>query len=215
MACKGHSEATELDKWIDEVGESTSEWELLDEEVVDGEHLDFNFEAELNQITGEKIELASTPTARPNARSSQDGVNKSYNDFYKVRYVYATDNFLVNKSGTSREFCEKMVGANKVYRKEDIVNVDSNKVNFGFGHKTDEYPKGEPYNLFLYKGGPQCRHYWLRRIYKTSLRNAKQPISDAEVIGYTKARSEGFTAERNDKLVAIPPQRMKNNGYYN
>jgi hypothetical protein len=215
MACKGHSEATELDKWINEVGEDTSEWELVDEEVVDGEHLDFNFENELNKIAGEKIELAEAITARPNARSSQDGVNKSYNDFYKVRYVYATDNFLVNKSGTSREFCEKMVAAKKVYRKEDIVNVDSNKVNFGFGHKTDEYPQGEPYNLFLFKGGPQCRHFWLRRIYKTSLRNAKQPISDEQVIGYTKAVSEGFTAERNDKLVAIPPQRMENNGYYN
>ena len=213
------SEITELDKWINEVGESSSEWELLDEEVVDGEHLDFNFETELNKIAGEKIELAEDDakaiTARPNARSSQDGVNKSYNDFYKVRYVYATDNFLVNKSGTSRDFCTKMVEAKKVFRKEDIVNVDSNKVNFGFGHKTDEYPEGEPYKMFLYKGGPQCRHFWLRRIYKTSLRNAKQPISDAEVIGYTKARSEGFTAERNDKLVAIPPQRMENNGYYN
>jgi len=209
------SEKTELDNWINEVGEDTSEWELLEEEVVDGEHLDFDFEAELNNITNEKIELASTPTARPNARSSQDGVNKSYNDFYKVRYVYATDNFLVNKSGTSRDFCTKMVEAKKVFRKEDIVNVDSNKVNFGFGHKSDEYPEGEPYNLFLFKGGPQCRHFWLRRIYKTSLRNAKQPISDAEVIGYAKARSEGFTAERNDKLVAIPPQRMENNGYYN
>ena len=41
------------------------------------------------------------------------------------------------------------------------------------------------------------------------------PIVDAEVIGYTKAVSEGFTAERNNKLVAIAPQRMKNNGYYN
>ena len=142
-------------------------------------------------------------------------MNKSYNDYYKVRYVYATDNFLVNKSGTSREFCELMVAAKKVYRKEDLVNVDSNKVNFGFGHPTTDFPKGEPYNIFLYKGGPQCRHFFLRKIFKTSLRNAKQPIKDADVISYTKAVSEGFTAKRNDKLVAIAPQRMKNNGYYN
>ena len=203
-----------LSKFIEEFGEDMPEdWELVEEEMVDGEHLHFNFEAELNKIASEKIELAEDDakaiTARPNARSSQDGVNKSYNDYYKVRYVYTTDNFLVNKSGTSREFCELMVGANKVYRKEDVVNANSLELNPGFGR----YGK-EEYNLFLFKGGPQCRHYWLRRIYKTSLRNAKKPIIDADVISYTKALSEGFTIKRNDRLVAIPPQRMKDNGYY-
>ena len=221
MACESHDEMLNLEKtdlcnWIDQVGEDIPEgWEMLDEEVVDGEHLDFDFEKELNNMLNEKYDLASTVTARPNARSSQDGVNKSFNDYYKVRYVYATDNFLVNKSGTSREFCQKMVEAEKLYRKEDLVNVDSNKVNFGFGHPTDAYPDGEPYNIFLYKGGPQCRHFFLRKIFKTSLRNAKSKINDSQVISYTKAKSEGFTAERNDKLVAIAPQRMKNNGYYN
>lgn len=221
MACESHDEMlnfekTDLCNWIDQVGEDIPEgWEMLDEEVVDGEHLDFDFEKELNDMLNEKYDLASTVTARPNARSSQDGVNKSFNDYYKVRYVYATDNFLTNKSGTSREFCQKMVEAEKLYRKEDLVNVDSNKVNFGFGHPTDSYPEGEPYNIFLYKGGPQCRHFFLRKIFKTSLRNAKSKINDSQVISYTKAKSEGFTAERNDKLVAIAPQRMKNNGYYN
>ena len=140
----------------------------------------------------------------------KDGVNKSYNDYYKVRYVYATDNFLKNKSGTSRDFCRKMVGANRLYTKENLVNANSQVVNKGFGHYGTE-----KYNIFLYKGGPQCRHFFLRRIFKTSLRNAKQPIKDSQIIGYTKAVSEGFTAEKNDKLVAIAPQRMKNNGYYN
>ena len=225
------SKYTELDAFIEEFGEDIpEEWELIDEEVVDGEHNDFDFEKELNEVAKEKIELAEAIVAKPNiiARDpkekdksaeeggtkntyiDQDGVNRSYSDFYKVRYVYATDEFLTNKSGTSREFCELMVGANKVYRKRDILNANSLDVNPGFGH----YGK-ERYNLFLFKGGPQCRHYWLRRIYKSSLRNAKKPIADAEVISHTKAISEGFTVKRNDKLVAIAPQRMKNNGYYN
>ena len=221
MACESHDELinfgkTELTKWIEEVGEDIPEdWNLVEEEIVDGEHLDFDFETELNNIAKEKLELAETPKDTPNKRSSQDGVNRSYNDFYKVRYVYATDNFLTNKSGTSREFCELMVAAKKLFRKEDLVlkkgniGVDSNIVNPGFGHDN------KPYNIFLYKGGPQCRHFFLRKIFKTSLRNAKSKISDSQLIGYTKAKSEGFTAERNDKLVAIAPQRMKNNGYYN
>jgi len=204
------SEKTELESWIEEFGEDMPEdWEMVDEEIVDGEHNDFDFEKVLNEEANEKLELASTVKATPNKRSEQDGVNKSYNDYYKVRYVYATDNFLTNKSGTSRSFCKQMVAANKLYTKEDLVNANSQRVNKGFGHN------GQSYNIFLYKGGPQCRHFFLRKIFKTSLRNAKSKISDSQIISYTKAKSEGFTAERNDKLVAIAPQRMKNNGYYN
>ena len=209
MACEGHKEATELSKWIEEFGEDMpDDWELVDEEVVDGEHNDFDFEQVLNEEADKNVELASAVSATPNKRSSQDGVNKSYNDYYKVRYVYATDNFLTNKSGTSREFCRDMVAAKKIYTKEDLVNANSQVVNKGFG-----IDGTQKYNIFLFKGGPQCRHFFLRRIYKTSLRGAKSKISSSQLISYTKARSEGFTAQRNDKLVAIAPQRMKNNGY--
>jgi len=192
-----------VDRWPED-------WELIDEEVVDGEHNDFDFEQVLNEEANEKLELASAVSATPNKRSSQDGVNKSYNDYYKVRYVYATDNFLTNKSGTSRDFCKDMVSAKKIYTKEDLKDANSLVLNKGFGEGGTK-----KYNIFLYKGGPQCRHFFLRRIYKTSLRAAKSKISSSQLISYTKARSEGFTAEKNDKLVATAPQRMKNNGYKN
>ena len=202
-------EKTELDSFIEEFGEDMSEdWELVEEEVVDGEHQDFNYEEVLNEIANEKLELASTGTARPNARDSQDGVNKSFNDFYKVRYVYSEDNFLTNKSGQKREFCTKMTSARKIYRKEDIIQMGSRAVNAGWGANG-----ANTYSIWLYKGGGNCHHFWSRRIYKTSLRNAKSKISDSQLIGYTKARSEGFTAEKNDKLVATPPKKMKNNGF--
>ncbi len=202
-------EKTELDAFIEEFGEDMSEdWELVEEEIVDGEHQDFNYEEVLNQIANEKLELASTGTARPNTRDSQDGVNKSFNDFYKVRYVYSEDNFLTNKSGQKRDFCTKMTSARKIYRKEDIIQMGSRAVNAGWG------PNGsDTYSIWLYKGGGNCHHFWSRRIYKTSLRNAKSKISDSQLIGYTKARSEGFTAEKNDNLVATPPKKMKNNGF--
>jgi len=222
MACKDHSEATdlkkcdckktdndftELESFIADFGEDIPEdWELIDEEIVDGEHQDFNYEAELNSYN--KTELASTGTARPNARSEQDGTNKSDNDFYKVRYVYTKDNFL-SQEGSTRDFCSKMMSARKVYRKEDILQMGSRPVNKGWG------PKGNSatYSIWLYKGGGNCHHFWLRQIYKTSLRGAKSNIKPSEAISYTKALSEGFTAERNDKLVAKPPKRMKNNGF--
>jgi len=216
------SEKINLESWMQKFGEDMpEEWEMIDEEIVDGEHIEFDFEEQLNSKI--KTELAEVIPGNPNiiARDpkektddgfyiDQDGVNRSFNDFYKVRYVYATDNFLENKSGTSREFCEKMVAAKKVYRKRDILDADSLEINPGFG----PYGK-EAYNLFLFKGGPQCRHFWLRRIYKSSLRNAKKPIADDQIISHVKAISEGFTVKKNDKLVAIAPQRMKNNGYLN
>jgi len=204
------TEYTALDAFIDECGEDMPEdWELVEEEIVDGEHQDFDFEEVLNKLVDEKIELASTGTAIPSRKSEQDGVSKKTGDYFRVRYVYEKDGFLNNRSGTRRKFCQQMMGANKLYRKEDIINMTTKAVNPGFG-------KGgaDTYSIWLYKGGPQCFHFWTRRIFKTTTGESKTTkIEDADLIGYTKARSEGFTAKRNDKLVAIPPRRMKNNGY--
>ena len=226
MACEGHTEATELSKFIEEFGEDMPEdWELVEEEIVDGEHQDFDFEQVLNEVANEKLELASTGTARPNARSSQDGTNKSDNDFYKVRYVYTQDNFL-SQEGSTREFCRLMMASKKIYRKEDIVRLNNIAVNPGWGPRgantysiwlADQHEDCcntlKNNKLELYKGGGNCHHFWLRQIYKTSLRGAKSKITSSQLIGYTKAKSEGFTAEKNDNLVARPPKRMKNNGF--
>tara|TARA_R110000751_G_scaffold77693_1_gene156630 strand:+ start:2620 stop:4473 length:1854 start_codon:yes stop_codon:yes gene_type:complete len=203
-------EKTELDSFIEEFGEDIPEdWELVEEEIVDGEHQDFDFEEVLNDVASEKIELASTGSPKPSKKSEQDGLSKKSGDYFRVRYVYENDNFLTNKSGTKRKFCRQMMGAKKMYRKEDILNMGKKKVNPGFGpHGTDKY------SIFLYKGGPQCFHFWTRRIFKTVIGESRTTkIEDADLIGYTKARSEGFTAKKNDKLVAIPPRKMKNNGY--
>ena len=208
-------EKTELESYIETLEDIPEDWELINEEIVDGEHQDFDFEAELNNIAGEKLELASTGRANPNARSDQDGLNKSGTFFYKVRYVYTTDNFLINKSGTSRDFCKLMTRARKVYRKEDVIRMGSMAVNAGFG------PRGaSTYSIWFFKGGPECRHFWMRQVYRAPASDDASVyyegnINDDKMIGYTKAISEGFTAKRNDNLVARPPQRMKNNGYLN
>ena len=246
MPCKNHDEIKNLDlshkqkfeAFLESMEDVPHDWELIEEEVVDGEHQDFNFEKVLNEAANEKLELASTGTARPNARSSQDGTNKSDNDFYKVRYVYAEDNFLKNKTGQERPFCVKMMEANKIYRKEDILQMsdivvndyyysDRQNRNIGWGPNGDlkysiwladaqqncECNSLKNNKLELYKGGGNCHHFWLRQIYKTSLRGAKSKINSSQLISYTKAKSEGFTAEKNDNLVARPPKRMKNNGF--
>ena len=83
------AEKTELEKFIEEFGEDIPEdWEMLDEEIVDGEHQDFDFETELNKVANEKFDFVSTGRANPNVRSEQDGLNKKRDKFFKVRYVY-------------------------------------------------------------------------------------------------------------------------------
>ena len=218
MACESHEEMlnlekTELDAFLDTMEDIPEDWELIAEEVVDGEHQDFDYEAELNNISN--TELTSTGRATPNARSSQDGLNKSKTAFYKVRYVYAHDNFLTNKSGTQREFCRKMMAAKKIYRKENILKMGTMPVNKGFGKKG-----AATYSIWLYKGGAECEHFWLRQVYKAPKTDDNyvyypDKIQDDKNIGYTKARSEGFTAQKNDNLVAKAPKRMKNHGYLN
>jgi hypothetical protein len=203
------SDKTELELFIEEFGEDINEdWELIEEEVVDGEHQDFDFEEVLNDLAGEKIELASTGRAIPSRKSEQDGISKKTYDYFRVRYVYTKDEFLSQK-GKTREFCRIMMGAKKLYRKEDIIAMGSKPVNAGWG------PRGAAtYSQWLYKGGGNCHHYWLRQIFKTVIGESRTTkIEDADMIGYTKAKSEGFTAKKNNKLVAKPPKKMKNNGF--
>jgi hypothetical protein len=224
MACKDHSSATELAKFIEEFGEDMpKDCELVEEEKVEDEDLDFDFEEVLNEAANKKIELASTGRALPSRKSEQDGISKKTFDYFRVRYVYEEDNFLVNKTGERRPFCRQMMGASKsgkMYRKEDIQSM-SNKVvndyyyserqkrNIGWGAKG-----ALKYDILKFKGGGNCQHFWLRKIYKTTIGESKTTkIEDADLIGYTKAKSEGFTAKKNSPLVAKPPKRMKNNGF--
>tara|TARA_Y100001938_G_scaffold78975_1_gene109061 strand:+ start:616 stop:2637 length:2022 start_codon:yes stop_codon:yes gene_type:complete len=221
MACKDHSSATELSNFIEEFGEDMPEgWELIDEEKVVDEHEDFNFEEVLNDVAHEKVELASTGRAIPGRKSEQDGISKKSYDYFRVRYVYEEDDFLVNKTGQERPFCKQMMGAKKLYRKEDIQRMSNMVVNDYYYSKNQKRnigwgPKGAlKYDIFKYKGGGNCQHYWLRKIYKTTLGESRTTkIEDADLIGYTKAVSEGFRPEKNSPLVNKPPKRMKNKGF--
>jgi len=135
--------------------EDLENYELIDERTQKG----------LPKITELTLKLASVPTSFPNVTSEQD------NDLFKVRYQYAP----LNASANSREFCRKMVGASKVYRKEDILFASENpNINPGLGAGG-----ADTYNLFLYKGGVNCQHFWLRKIY---LKRNNKSISVSEAL---------------------------------
>ena len=213
MACDGHEEATELSNFIAEFGEDIPEdWEMIDDEIVDGEHQDFDFEAELNKIANEKFDFVRTGRANPNVRSEQDGLNRDKDAYFKVRYVYTKNNAL-SQEGETRSFCKLMMATKKVYRKEDILRMSTIPVNAGWG------PRGAAtYSIWLYKGGGNCHHYWKRRIFQAPASDEgfvvyPDNVTTDKIVTATKARSEGFTIKRNDGLVARAPKTMRNNGF--
>lgn len=177
--------------------ENLESWDLVDERDVDYEQ-----EEALDKMIG----LATTGAARPNAKSSQDGSNAAGEKF-RVRYQYSP----LRAGANSRSFCKKMVSAKKIYRKEDIVRMETLSVNAGFG------PSGsDNYSIWLYKGGARCNHKWVRKTYmwKEGIKpDVKSP--NANTISTTKARSKGFSPEANNNKVSIAPNKMKNKGFIN
>jgi hypothetical protein len=188
-----------LDKIFDALSdlgedEDLDNWELIDERPVE-----YSQEEGLDKMLG----LASTGRANPNASSEQD--EQIEETFFKVRYQYAP---LTTKQN-SREFCKKMVGAAKIYRKEDIERMSSQEVNAGFG-----LAGADTYDIWLYKGGANCHHFWMRKTYRAKDVRPDATNPNAEV-SVNRARQEGLTPEVNDPLVARRPIDMPNNGYAN
>lgn len=186
----------EIFKALEELGEDEDldEWELVDERPVD-----YDQEQALDKMIG----LASTGTARPNAGSEQDQSVEGVQ--FKVRYQYAP----LTTKDNSREFCKKMVNAKKIYRKEDIERMSSQVVNAGFG-----VGGADTYDIWLYKGGARCHHFWMRKTYMSKRGRPDVGNPNAEV-SVNKARREGLSPITNDPKVAKRPVDLPNQGFVN
>lgn len=195
---------TELDRFIG-LGDSEIEgYELFNEGKVEDDEVEDEIGAILDEefkkkrtLLSDLVELVGTGTARPNAKSSQD------REEYIVRYRYKG-----NKKG-ERAFCNAMLNADKLYRKEDIQQLKNKPVNPGFGKDG-----ADTYDIWLYKGGGllsdtfkggTCKHYWQREIYlkKGTGVDVKNPL--AKKISVAEARRKGFRPETNNKKVGTTP----------
>ena len=149
--------------------------------------------------------FVSTGKATPYRESEQDGTSKKKTEEgveFLVRYKY-TRLIKGSKTGQSRSFCDKMISANKVYRKEDILAMDKEAVNAGFGVNGSA-----TYSIWKYKGGARCQHAWIR---KTFARKGGKGLGKA--IQAREARGRGFRAPVNNKKVAQAPAEMQYAGY--
>ena len=214
-----------LSKEIDFISEFGEEEDLENWELIDERKVDYDAEEELNKeidslnnpklsVLSKMYNFVTTGTARPNAKSSQDGTNEEGVQF-KVRYQYAPLTF----KETSREFCKKMVKAKKIYRKEDIDMMSKTYLGDGYTNKegkTIGWGKGGAltFDRWLYKGGGDCHHFWMRKTYKAKKKNLKPDVGNPNAeVSVNKARKEGFKPEVNDKKVAMRPTDMPNNGF--
>ena len=183
-------------------------WILIDEFEVDYDTED-EIDLEIQKLNTPKksifnkiVNLVSTGTAIPRAKSEQDKFIDGI--LFITRYEYAND-----ISSDSRQFCKKMISANKVYRKEDIIRMETQVVNEGWG------PEGAAtYDIWLYKGGGACHHVWKRKTFvafdeKTGI----DPLSpNAITISTGKAEKAGYRV-RNPNLVAMRPKDMPFEGF--
>jgi hypothetical protein len=181
------------------------EWLLLDEYEVDydideEENEMLNKAVKLN-MTDKLVNLVSTGSAFPNAKSGQDRVIDGIK--FITRYVYEGE-----RKDDSRPFCTNMMKADKIYRKEDIIRMGTQEVNKGWG------PRGtNTYSIWKWKGGGNCYHRWNKQIYVSfegtgiDVRSPK-----AARIAVKKAEKYGYKI-RNSKLVSQRPIDMPNQGF--
>ena len=183
----------EIFEKLKELGEEEDldEWEIVDERPVD-----YDQEEALDKMIG----LVSAGSPDADAKSSQDRA------LFKVRYQYAP----IRNSDNSREFCRLMEDVNLIYRKEDIIQMNSEPVNAGFG------PDGAAtYNIWFYKGGSYCHHFWKRKTYMRK-RNSQgqflpnEGLENDKNISVNEARAQGFTPTQNNPKVAMRPVDMPN-----
>lgn len=210
------TDGTQLSKLDKEIADSLIEcgeevgknWVLIDEFEVDYDQedaIDLEIENANNQkqsLLSKVYNFVSTGTANPRAKSEQDATVDGFKFITRYRYEGGIKD-------NSREFCKKMVAANKVYRKEDIIRMGSQVVNAGWGARgADEY------SVWLYKGGGACHHKWIRQTFVAFEEGRGiDPLSpNAKTISTNKAEKAGYRV-RNPQQVAMRPVDMPNQGF--
>jgi hypothetical protein len=183
----------EVADFLIEMGEEMDDdWELID-----ARRVDYDEEEKMDALWTFARAIPGSSAER-----SSRGTSEQDNELIRVRYAYMPK--VTGKNGNpSREFCQRMVN-DRVWRKEDIDAASQRAVNPGWG------PNGaDTYDLWLYKGGGSCQHFWERRTYlrknnnKISANRARKILREAGLDPLPK----------NDPRVAKRPRDMQNRGF--
>lgn len=197
------------DKLIAKGEELSDEWFKIDEYEVDYDTDDAE-NMELESIQSHHLATSVLDTS-VNKVSEQD--KRVNNKLFLTRYRYSG-----SIDERSRPFCKKMMKADRLYRKEDIVAAEDEVVNSGWGaYGSDTYSiwlnKCDAKHHKLYKGGGNCRHFWKKEVFLSRKyvnidiysSSAKQmAVKEAEKLGY-RVRNEGKVSQK--------PMDMDYNGF--
>lgn len=189
-------------------GEDLEDYELIDEQFSEDEGEGDDLENYLNEWAKSKIK----PTFMSRVKSFLGDANSDSfqdTDFFKVRYVYAHTS-KDNAKGSSRPLCSKLMKDGLIYRKEEILNMSS---------EGGAEAQGESYSVWKYKGGANCQHGWLRKVYKKKAKKDGTAWGGGAMNGVTnydvdKAIKEGaLVAKRADSVGYKAPRDTKTKGY--
>ena len=188
-------------------GEAMGEaWELIDEREYNDDNIELDDWIQEHDKKG-KSTLQKLSDVIKSFPSRSSYLDKS---IYKVRYRYSQR----YSSPNTRDFCKQMMTRTKngvVYRLEDIDKASRAGVNSSFGHK------GQAYDLFKFKGGVNCGHYWSEQLYRLkkkkdgSYYEDKSLSSSAEVSSIPKSYKPSPYGNAKSKIA---PRDMKDNGHH-
>ncbi len=172
--------------------------------LVDAFEVDYDtddqHEAEIESLVLHEFATRVVPATSPNQISEQD---KRIDDkLFLTRYRYRGF-----KTG-ERPFCRKMLAADLLYRKEDLVAAENKVVNSGWG------PYGtDTYSVWFYKGGGACHHFFQKEVYMSTLKSKVSLTSKStRQVAVKTAEKLGYKV-RNEEEVAKLPIDMDWNGF--
>ena len=113
-----------------------------------------------------------------------------------IKYKY-TGNITTN----SRNFCRALIGLNKMYSEGDFRNLRGrlSAINPGMGKNGQN-----SYNVFAYKGGVSCQHWWSKvALYK--------PVGSTKVLMMDMGEAEGDAGKSNNEDIQSPSGYVYNN----
>ena len=169
------TEKVELLKHLEKTGQTIpSNWRLIHSEFCQADEADFDIKKFLPKLSGHKFAIGIV--SNPDLTSFLD------KGLIKTRYRYVLNISSIGEQeiqGNTREFCEALIRADKLYRREDI-NIMSFKGTNPLASRN--------YSIFRLQGHWNCRHAWQREIY--FVEDASKSVEDNELIDKKIAMSK-------------------------
>ena len=193
MSCGTHEEidgGVELESLLEQG------WVIEDVREVNPEELLQSVKQKYSQITEQEFYRI---VSDPNENSIQDFAGA------KIRYVYVSG-MGSDLIATSREFCRRMMGGKQyVFRYEDIMRLNAEITAEDTERTIIPRPVGTQPDIMMYKGGANCRHYWLQLIFGNPNPNVgyEEPITNRK---YDEIRKAELTNPATGQAGMVNPK---------